>query len=204
MQMDSDDPEKRIAELESQRSDKAGQARRDEERQHLADLERWGDDLDASPPSESPELDQADPEKGGVPAPPRSMQILFTIVVFGVTLAILPFGRDAVYHMYAYHVGIPTTATAIYDCHPSRRGAPMPHCVGTWSVAGKSHSGEIEGASDSNNGLPLDVHARGDTAYVGYVPDWVVLVLILSTLGTSILLAAFAAGAVMRIRSGHR
>jgi hypothetical protein len=133
--MDQDDPEKRIAELERQHTEAAGQARRDQA-------------LHLNPDS---------PHKEGRSQKRWSGVVRSVLVLVAVTL--VPFGAGE-YEFHAYRVGTPTTATNVHCV----RGSRTLQCTGAWSVGGESHSGKIIGVRHFD-GSTLDVRVRGDTAY---------------------------------------
>jgi hypothetical protein len=70
------------------------------------------------------------------------------------------------YHVYAYRVGTPTTATNV-QCTEYRHGQD---CAGTWSVGGKSYTGPIIGAS--GNASSLDVRVHDGNAYTANAGRW--------------------------------
>jgi hypothetical protein len=134
--MDQHEPEKRIADLERQQADAAGQPRCDPAR---------------SPNRGSPE--RADWGQ----QPPLWKRLVISLVLLALPLITLGFGA---YHSHAYHVGTPTTATNVHCISHAR----FPQsCTGTWSVGGESYTGPIMGAD--RDGSSLDVHVHDGTAY---------------------------------------
>src|SRR6516225_7370218 len=153
--MDSDDPEKRIADLEYR---SAGQT-------HGADL----------PPPQPPQPANAAPEEpSGSRKPARKS--LRTGMWWGIFL--VAFGvaglAYAGYFSFEYWLGTPTTAK-VGDCEMGGllgrwSEDPSLYCNGTWSVAGQSQSGPIRPAFWSNDGYngpgsSLDVHVNDGTGY---------------------------------------
>jgi hypothetical protein len=130
----------------------------DDPEKHIVDLERWGADALGEPTDDPPRSDLAQPEKRGVLALPRPIQILLLILGLGVVLGLAGHGA---YQIYAYHVGTPTMAT---DIHCITGSKAFLKCTGTWQVAGKSYTGTIEGVTGFH-GSSLGVHVHGDKAY---------------------------------------
>jgi hypothetical protein len=68
---------------------------------------------------------------------------------------------------YEYRVGTPTTAT-VTSC-VENTFPPVRSCTASWSIGGQSQVGLISGPV---KGIPVgsqvDVHVRGDTAYMPY------------------------------------
>jgi hypothetical protein len=146
--MDQDDPEERIADLERQHTQTAGQARRDQA-QHL--------NLDS-------------PEKAA--RDKRSRQWT-RVAIFFIPFGLMFFGFAA-WNSHAYLVGTPTTATDVHCVTQSSRTglhrSSTTTCTGTWSIDGRSYTGEVAGT----NGDPssVDVRVYDGTAYAktGAIP----------------------------------
>jgi hypothetical protein len=131
-----DDPEERIAELEHQHTRAAGQARRDHA-QHL--------NLDSR--------ENAARDK-------RSRQWT-RLAIFMIPFGLMFFGFAAC-NSHAYHVGTPTTATNVHCVtHSSRtllRRSSNTTCTGTWSLDGRSHTGDVVGTDGDQSSLDVRVH----------------------------------------------
>jgi hypothetical protein len=140
--MDQDDPEERVAELERQHVEAAGQARRDQARH----------------------LDQDSPEKAG--RDKRSRQWT-RVAIFMIPFGLMFFGFGAC-NFHAYHVGTPTTATNVHCVQSSStivHRSSTTSCTGTWSIDGQSHTGAVVGSF--RDGSSLDVRVHDDIAYTG-------------------------------------
>jgi hypothetical protein len=137
--MDEGDPEERIAELERQHTQAPGQARRDQA-QHL--------NLDS-------------PEKAA--RDKRSRQWT-RFAIFVIPFGLMFFGFAAC-NSHAYHVGTPTTATNVHCVtHPRTllHRSSTTSCTGTWSIDGRSHTGDVVGSGDRSS---VDVRVHDGTAY---------------------------------------
>ncbi len=107
---------------------------------------------------------------------------LALIAVVGIWLYM--FG-DLVWDFYGYQVGTATTATDVRCRGDANSDSPNVNCSGTWSVGGQFHEGPIHRVPGNwKSGHPLDVHARGGTAYAAASTGW--------PLGASLLVFVFA------------
>jgi hypothetical protein len=88
--------------------------------------------------------------------------VLMTLLIAGLGLYQL---RGFWQPAYAYQVGTP--ATAIIDhCDKSDAPRPIVTCTGSWTVAGETQSGIIDGADQMlDTGSSLDVRVKDGAAY---------------------------------------
>jgi hypothetical protein len=150
----------------------------DDPAKRIADLERQHADAVGQPrqdPARSPK--RGSPGKAGL-----GRRLLVGLLV---ALATMIFFAIAVYDAYAYYAGTPTTATNIV-CTGSQRHQT---CTGTWSLGGKSYTGEVRGGADRDGSS--DVRVRGHTAFTA---DVIHDILPMGALMVAIIIASFLTG----------
>lgn len=102
----------------------------------------------------------------------RRMRILsgsLALVVIIGTLAVMTLRP-----LLTYYNGTPTTAhvdNCVTEYHHGRHGSQRrTTCYGTWTLNGVRHSGEIEGAGESDEGEDIRVRATADSAVTEDTP----------------------------------
>jgi hypothetical protein len=137
LRVDQDDPEKRMADLERQHAETAGQ----------------------------PQRDQAHRLNWHSPGRPRWGRILKGLVFAGVPIVIF-YSIVSNNLAYRAGTPTTATNVVCVDHHSnsySRYNHDYRTCTGTWSLNGQPHTGEIVNASES--GGSLNVRVRDGTAY---------------------------------------
>ena len=149
--MVADDPEKRIADLESQGV-------------YSSESQGWSQSADGT-------------ETARGRKPKGIWNWLAAIFFIGLGLYFLSF---SVRQLYGYEIGTPTTATGIAcrDGVPGSNPGVLDlatdfelsgGCTAHWSVDGQSHTGPIVGVHQLG---PADVHVNGGTAFTPPLSSW--------------------------------
>jgi hypothetical protein len=186
--MDERDPEERHAELEHHQVEPVGQPPQFHDTQTVAGWQPvaypgQGTPQDFGAPAgvvPQPAF-PGEPGVGRRAGPLRRLWLLgIWLAAIGVAALSLLFFGLAAYDFYAYQTGKPTTAT-IEHCtsfsHTHRQRSPVTplvgsviprgeSCTATWSVAGQSQIGPIEGLLyRDHDATSVDVRVHGDKAY---------------------------------------